>query len=302
LPSDLGTSQINYFDLFPAPAIPDNLFLVSSEPGNNSSPTGRIWHSADGGHSWQKLGTTLGIKNFIFSNGSTSFLTTPYAPLTLLGLDDNNRLFKFDITQGDKASVNKVAPNGGPGSAYYSSTGHNLSPLFKPYWNSHGGLAQFGYPQTEAFREVNPADGKVYMVQYFERNRFEYHPEYAGTQYEVLLGLLGNQLTADRRVKGESPFNRVADAHYPGGTYFSSTGHTLRNILKAYWEANGGLAIYGFPISEEFEEVNPDDGHTYIVQYFERNRFEYHPDNKGTPYEVLLGLLGNTLLKQKGWL
>jgi hypothetical protein len=28
-------------------------------------------------------------------------------------------------------------------------------------------------------------------VQYFERNRFEWHPEYAGTPSEVLLGLLG---------------------------------------------------------------------------------------------------------------
>ena len=34
------------------------------------------------------------------------------------------------------------------------------------------------------------------------------------------------------------------------------------------------------------------DGKTYLVQYFERNRLEYHPENKGTPYEVLLGLLG----------
>jgi hypothetical protein len=29
------------------------------------------------------------------------------------------------------------------------------------------------------------------MVQYFERARFELHPENAGTQYEVLLGQLG---------------------------------------------------------------------------------------------------------------
>ncbi len=30
-------------------------------------------------------------------------------------------------------------------------------------------------------------------MQYFERARFEYHPEYAGTPYEVLLGLLGRE-------------------------------------------------------------------------------------------------------------
>jgi hypothetical protein len=30
-------------------------------------------------------------------------------------------------------------------------------------------------------------------VQYFERNRLEYHPEHKGTEFEVLLGLLGVQ-------------------------------------------------------------------------------------------------------------
>ena len=35
-------------------------------------------------------------------------------------------------------------------------------------------------------------------MQYFERARMEYHPEYAGTEYAVLLGrLIGNQLDAD---------------------------------------------------------------------------------------------------------
>jgi hypothetical protein len=34
----------------------------------------------------------------------------------------------------------------------------------------------------------------MYTVISFERNRFEYHPELAGTEFEVLLGLLGNQI------------------------------------------------------------------------------------------------------------
>jgi hypothetical protein len=37
------------------------------------------------------------------------------------------------------------------------------------------------------------------------------------------------------------------------------------------------------------------------VQYFERNRFEYHPENAGTPFEVLLGLLGNQTVDGYGW-
>jgi hypothetical protein len=69
----------------------------------------------------------------------------------------------------------------------------------------------------------------------------------------------------------------------------------------AYWRDNGGLAVYGFPISEPFQEVNSTDGKPYLVQYFERNRFEHHPEN-GPPFNVLLGLLGVQVLQQRGWI
>src|SRR3954466_1497753 len=79
---------------------------------------------------------------------------------------------------------------------YFPETGQTLSDEhgFLSYWRTYGGLAQFGYPRTPEIREVNPADGKIYSTQWFERNRFEWHPENAGTKYEVLLGLLGNQI------------------------------------------------------------------------------------------------------------
>jgi hypothetical protein len=38
------------------------------------------------------------------------------------------------------------------------------------------------------------------------------------------------------------------------------------------------------------------------VQYFERARFEYHPEYAGTDHEVLLGLLGSQLLRERGWI
>jgi hypothetical protein len=44
--------------------------------------------------------------------------------------------------------------------------------------------------------------------------------------------------------------------------------------------------MFGYPISEEFFEGGS------VVQYFERARFEWHPENEGTPYVVLLGQLG----------
>ena len=40
---------------------------------------------------------------------------------------------------------------------------------------------------------MSPTNGQTYRVQYFERARFEYHPENAGGENEVLLGLLGRE-------------------------------------------------------------------------------------------------------------
>jgi hypothetical protein len=37
------------------------------------------------------------------------------------------------------------------------------------------------------------------------------------------------------------------------------------------------------------------------VQYFQRNRFEYHPEFANTPNEVLLGLLGVEQVRRSGW-
>jgi hypothetical protein len=264
---------------------PNNLFL-----SYNGGPAG-LWTSTDSGQTWHQIASDIGRLSF-----------SSYAPLTIIAFDKDNHISTLNLTLSATPAAKPAQPSQLPGSDYYELTKHNLWGVFKQYWHSYGGLAQFGYPRSEPFREYNPSDGKVYTVQYFERNRFEYHPEYKGTQYEVLLGLLGNQQTQERRDNHEGAFNRFDDLHYPGGIYFSQTGHNLRNSFKAYWEAQGGLAIYGYPISEEFQEVNPDDGKTYVVQYFERNRFEYHPEYKGTRYEVLLGLLGNTLLRQRSWL
>jgi hypothetical protein len=82
--------------------------------------------------------------------------------------------------------------------------------------------------------------------------------------------------------------------------FYAATGHTLGGPFKAYWEQNGGLFRFGYPVTEEFQNISLTDGKTYTTQWFERARFEYHPENKGTQYEVLTGLLGNEMLKMMG--
>lgn len=72
---------------------------------------------------------------------------------------------------------------------YFPQTGHLLGQSFRTYWQTRGGLATYGYPIGAAF-----VDNRGFTVQYFERVRMELHPEFAGTENEVLLGLLGEEL------------------------------------------------------------------------------------------------------------
>jgi hypothetical protein len=89
-------------------------------------------------------------------------------------------------------------PSADPGAVVFPETGKRVGGPFLVYWQTHGGLAQQGYPISDEFTEVSDRDGKTYTVQYFERAVFEHHPEYAGTPYEVLLSQLGTSLWRDK--------------------------------------------------------------------------------------------------------
>jgi hypothetical protein len=173
------------------------------------------------------------------------------------------------------------------GSACFAETGHCLRGVFLHYWESRGGLALFGLPISPELIE----EGRT--VQYTERARFEWHTENQGTEYEVLAGRLGADMAEARAALGEEPFGSVGQPADNSILYFPETGHTLTAPLRAYWEAHGGLPVFGYPLSQAFQERSPTDGETYLVQYFERNRLEYHLEFKGTSSEVLLGLLGS---------
>jgi polysaccharide biosynthesis protein PslG len=172
---------------------------------------------------------------------------------------------------------------------FFPETGHYLSGRFRQYWEERGGLFVFGFPLTKTYYEVS-TDGNTYLTQYFERARFEYHPENKNNQpYDVLLTLVGNEVTEKRR--GEAPFLPIANPN-DGRAYFAETGHTLGGLFLQFWQKWGGLQNFGFPLSEPFEERNEADGNVYTVQYFERGRWELHPEIANPDYAVLLGLMG----------
>ncbi len=171
------------------------------------------------------------------------------------------------------------------GRLYFPQTARCVSTSFYQFWAQNGGLTTFGYPISDEIGE-KLGDGKIYAVQYFERARFEYHPE-APDPYKVQLGLIGREMHGlDARV-----------APYNGRRYFQESGHGVADDFLNFWLNNGGVTILGWPISEE-QTLTLADGKSYVVQYFERSRLERHPEN-AAPYNVLVGQLGKEMFQQK---
>src|SRR5205085_781676 len=71
--------------------------------------------------------------------------------------------------------------------------------------------------------------------------------------------------------------------------YFQATGQTIAPEFQVYWEQNGGLGQFGYPLTQ------PTLIRGYKTQFFERAVFEYHPENV-PPYDVLLRRLGAEIL------
>ncbi len=180
-----------------------------------------------------------------------------------------------------------------PDRVYFPQTKHYISGGFKYFWQLHGGERIFGYPLTEEFSVIDPSTGEHVVVQYFERARLEYRAN-APEDQRISIGRLGAELTADRAAAPFQPIPPFPDT--PERRYFPETGHSLAYGFKEFWERNGGVALFGYPISEEFVE----NGRT--VQYFERARFEYNPNATDDDSRITLGLLGREALQRMGWL
>lgn len=171
----------------------------------------------------------------------------------------------------------------------FSETGYCIGGAIRAYWEHNGGLAVFGYPITGLTTETIEGTWTG-PTQWFERDRLEDH---SSDGVGVLAGRLGAQFL-ELQGRAWKPGTPLAQPD-PGCRIYQQTGYQVCGLLLNYWDRNGGLMRFGYPISAAFNETIA--GHVYTVQYFERRRMELHPENVA-PYNVLLGLLGRNVMDQ----
>jgi len=139
---------------------------------------------------------------------------------------------------------------------YFAQTGHYVRGDFlRTYRSISNPTLVFGYPLTEQFTSK---DGKT--VQYFQRARFE---QDLSLPQRVRLTPLGRETySVGPQLVINNPFACRS---------FSETGYSVCFAFLEFFEANGGVEQFGYPISP-FEFRN-----NQIVQYFENARFEWRP-------------------------
>lgn len=158
-------------------------------------------------------------------------------------------------------------------SDYVEETGHRISGEFWAFYSSvEEPLLLYGYPLTEAFPD--PKTGR--LIQYFEKARFELHPEQPLGR-RVQLTPIGFELYAP----GSPEAHRTetgACRMFPGLPF-----RVCYTFLE-FFEAHGGEARFGLPIS------NIELHNGKLVQYFELARFEWRPGLDGRSTVVLTNL------------
>ena len=144
----------------------------------------------------------------------------------------------------------------GRDSEFFAETGHNVQGEFWHYYQTLANPnAVLGYPITEQFKNKDDV-----LVQYFQRGRLE---------------MVGGQV---------KPSALGALTYSPGGVqldfnksmaceFFAQTGYSVCIAFLDFFNANGGVDFFGYPISSfEFEG-------DAIVQYFQNGCMEWRASN-----------------------
>jgi hypothetical protein len=165
---------------------------------------------------------------------------------------------------------------------YFPETGHwVVNDFLRAYQNARDPLLVYGYPITEAFRDAKTG----LILQYFEKARFELHPE-AGDDRRVQLTPLGELLYLPG-----TPVPQLMDTS-TCQTFPQVEFSTCHNFLD-FFNRNGGIQQFGYPVS------NLELLHGRFVQYFQAARLEYWPER---PYgqRVVVSNFGRQYFEKVG--
>jgi hypothetical protein len=139
----------------------------------------------------------------------------------------------------------------GANARYFPRTGEYTVEPFLSFWDENNGAATIGPPVGPP---IATDDGDSH--QYFRYARLERDDD-----GQVYLGLIGREIFG----QPENPPDRPPGSN---ARLFDTTGHYIRGPIREFWEENGGLVSFGYPLSQEFET---DQGY---AQYFERALIE----------------------------
>ncbi len=161
---------------------------------------------------------------------------------------------------------------------YFAETGHWVTNEFLSVYRSVPNPDElYGYPITDAFPDATTN----LLIQYFEKARFELHPELPAGQ-RVQLSPLGEYL-------------------YEPGVLLPSPAAPCRQVASfkvcsaylEFFDANGGVQQFGPPISGV--EKHGDR----MVQYFQRACLEWRP-NLPPQKRITLAALGRQYFDMRG--
>lgn len=160
----------------------------------------------------------------------------------------------------------------------FPETGHTITGEFLDFYQQIPNPELiYGYPITE---RMTSKDGLI--VQYFQRARFELHPEAPAGQ-QVQLTPLGGQMYKAFESGVPFPYTKNPSICRP-----FETGFDVCYSFLGFFDQQGGVAQFGAPISDVEERGGR------LVQYFENARMEWYPDSveAGLTQEVQLTFLG----------
>ena len=284
-----GPAAILYDDLRPKPAYSAYGVLVAQlqfASYQGSGPAHKPGTVADYRFSLPD-GGTVDVLWSLNGQRTLDMALTPKQTATLIERDGAERALggtSARLSIGERPLYLRQTSSGPARS--FAETGQTVGGAFLRTWERGGGLAIYGLPLTPA-RVERGSDGQERTVQWFERARFEAHPENR-VPNDVLVGLLGVEYLTRRGVNWRAL--PTVDGPRQGCRYFPETNHSLCPPFRTYWERSGGVVTFGLPISEPAPE-QVEGGRALSVQYFERARFEDHPDLSGTR-RVQLSRLG----------